>query len=223
MLVRAKPVWAQRPARKTRGWRSRLVALAISSRARGPATPITVRASETSVAAANRSASASCSLPAISASRPGRAVISHSSGPSQRAVMPPSLVVVLGATGKARPIALATRATKVGSSALPRRLTWQRYGRSLSTTSAPARRAASRAARAGRPRWASGLRRRKASTIEAFPFEVEEARLGDLGRDGAVGERHVERIAEPLAAVLDQRQRDRAPEIGAPVARGDMP
>ena len=29
----------------------------------------------------------------------GRAVISHSSGPSQSAVMPPSLVVVFGATG----------------------------------------------------------------------------------------------------------------------------
>ena len=59
--------------------------------------------------------------------------------------------------------------------------------------------------------------------MEALSLGIEEHGSRRPGlRDRAAGHRHVERLADPRAAGRDQRQRDRAAECGAPVARGDV-
>src|SRR5712692_7218099 len=212
----ASSVWAHRPGPNTRGWRSTRQPWARTSRAAGPDSSITVRLADTSTTDPKISPSAVCSTRVSKDSSPSPPTISHSSGPSHSALRPPAEAAVLGSVGRTKPRALCTESTTRPSAGLARKSSCALNGTSRSARRPPLELATSE------KRLAKPSRMACLSAIADQALLVVEDRLGNRGREQAIGERGIHLAAHSVAAALHQGKGEGPAERPTAIARGDV-
>ena len=140
---------------------------------------------------------------------PGSPRTSHSSGPSHRTWRVPSaeIAVVFGSVGRRAPRTDASRASSAASAGSARRSTWARNG--SSRTRAGSSDALERRASAKAVGCASS---RRGLPVASPVLRIEQHRFDDLGLDAIHrAAARSTRCADPVAAALDQRQREVRP------------